>query len=37
MLELHQECPRVVKLVIELHHVSQGDKQGEFRDGGASV
>ena len=37
MLGLHQECPGVVKLVMELHHVSQGDKQGEFRDGGASV
>ena len=30
-------CPGVVKLVMELHHVSQGGKQGEFRDGGASV
>ena len=28
---------RVVKLVMELHHVSQGGKQGEFWDGGASV
>ena len=37
MLELHQECPGVVKLVMELHHVSQGGKQEEFRDGGASV
>ena len=27
----------VVKLVMELHHVSQGCKQGELRDGGASV
>ena len=23
--------------MMELHHVSQGGKQGEFRDGGASV
>ena len=37
MLGLHQECPGVVKLMMELHHVSQGGKQGEFRDGGASV
>ena len=37
MLGLHQKCPGVVKLVMELHHVSQGGKQGEFRDGGASV
>ena len=37
MLGLHQECPEVVKLVMELHHVSQGGKQGELRDGGASV
>ena len=37
MLGLHQEYPGVVKLVMELHHVSQGGKQGEFRDGGASV
>ena len=37
VLELHQECLRVVKLVMELHHVSQGGKQGEFWDGGASV
>ena len=37
MLRLHQECPGVVKLVMELYHVSQGGKQGEFRDGGASV
>ena len=37
MLGLHQECPRVVKSMIELHHVSQGGKQGEFRDGGASM
>ena len=37
MLGLHQECPAVVKLVMKLHHVSQGDKQGELRDGGASV
>ena len=34
---LHQECFGVVKLVMELHHVSQRGKQGEFRDGGASV
>ena len=37
MLGLHQECLGMVKLVMELHHVSQGDKQGEFRDGEASV
>ena len=37
VLGLHQECPEVVKLVIELHHASQGGKQGEFWDGGASV
>ena len=37
VLGLHQECPRVVKLVMGLHHVSQGGKQGEFQDGGASV
>ena len=37
VLGLHQECPMVVKLVIEFHHVSQGGKQGEFRDGEANV
>ena len=37
MLRLHQECLGVVKLVMELDHVSQGGKQGEFRDGGASA
>ena len=37
VLELHQEYPRVVKLVMELHHVSEGGKQGEFWDGGACV
>ena len=37
VLGLYQECPRVVKLVMELHHVSQGSNQGEFRDGKASV
>ena len=37
MLGLHQECPGVVKLVMELHHVSQEGKQEELRDGGASV
>ena len=37
VLRLHQEYPGVVKLVMELHHVSQGGNQGEFRDGGASV
>ena len=37
VLELHQECLGVVKLVMELHHVNQRGKQGEFRDGGASV
>ena len=31
VLRLHQECPEVVKLVMELHHVSQGGKQGEFQ------
>ena len=36
-LRLHQECPEMVKLVMELHHVSQGGKQRKFRDGGASV
>ena len=37
VLGLYQECPGVVKLVIKLHHVSQGGKQGKFRDGGPSV
>ena len=37
MLELHEECLGVVKLVMGLHHVSQGGKQGELQDGGASV
>ena len=37
VLELHQECPGVVKLMMVLHHMSQGGNQGEFRDGGASV
>ena len=37
VLGLHQECPVVVKLVMELHHVSQEGKQGEFRDGEANV
>ena len=37
MLGLHQECPGVVKLVMELHHVSQGGKQGELEDGGARL
>ena len=37
VLGLHEECLRVVKLVMELHCVNQGGKQGEFRDGGASV
>ena len=37
MLGLHQECSGVVKLVMELHHGSQGGKQGELQDGGASV
>ena len=27
----------MVKLVIGLHHVSQGGNQGEFRDGETSV
>ena len=33
----HQECSGVLKLVMELHHVSQGGNQEEFRDDGASV
>ena len=37
MLGLHQEYPRMVKLVMGLHHVSQGGNQEEFGDGGASV
>ena len=37
VLRLHQEYSGVMKLVMELHHVSQGHKEGEFRDGGASV
>ena len=37
MLELHQKYPRVVKLVMGFHHMSQGGNQGEFRDGGACV
>ena len=37
MLGLHQECSGVVKLVMELHHVSQGGNQEEFWDGGASM
>ena len=37
MLRLHQQCPRVVKLVMGLHHVSQGSNQGEFQDDGSSV
>ena len=37
MLWLHQKCPRVVKLVMGLHHVNQGGNQGEFQDGEASV
>ena len=37
LLGLYQEYPMVVKLVMELHHVSQGSNQGEFRNGGASV
>ena len=37
MLGLHQECPRVVKLVMGLYHVSQRGNQWEFRDGGASA
>ena len=30
MLGLHQECPGVVKLVMKLHHVSQGANKGSF-------
>ena len=37
VLRLHQECPGVVKLVMEIHCVSQEGKQGEFRDSGVSV
>ena len=37
MLGFHEECLGVVKLVMELHHVTQGSNQGEFQDGGASV
>ena len=37
VLKLHQECPEVVKLVMGLHNVSQGGKQGEFWDGGTNV
>ena len=37
VLGLHQECSGVVKLVMKLHHVSQGGKQGEFWDDGANV
>ena len=37
VLELYQKYLEVVKLVMELHHVSQGGNQGELRDGGASV
>ena len=38
MLGLHLECPLVVKLLMELHHMNQGGiEQGEFRDGGTSV
>ena len=33
VLGLHQECPRVVKLVMKFHHVSQGGNQEKFRDG----
>ena len=29
------ECPEVLKLLMEHHHVSQGGNQGEFRNGGA--
>ena len=31
MLELHQECPRVVKLVMRFHHVSERGTKGSFR------
>ena len=37
MLGLHQECLGVVKIVMELHRMSQGGKQREFRDGGGNV
>ena len=37
VLGLHQECPGVVKLVMELNHVSQVGNQEELQDGGASV
>ena len=31
MLGLRQECPGVVKLMMELHHVSQGANKGSSR------
>ena len=37
MLGLYQKYSGVVKLVMELHHVSQEGNQEEFRDGEASV
>ena len=37
VLGLHQEYPRMVKLVTGLYHMGQEDNQGEFRDGGASL
>ena len=36
LLGLHQEYQGMVKLVIELHYVSQGANQGEL-DGGANM
>ena len=37
MLGLHQKCPRVVNLVMKLHHVSQRGNQGEFWIRGATA
>ena len=37
MLELHQECLKVVKLVMELHHMNQGGDQGELWNRGATM
>ena len=37
VLGLHHEYRGVVKLVMELHRISQGGKQGKLQDGGASM
>ena len=37
VLELHQEYPGVVKLVMGLHHMSQWSDQREFSDGRANM